>query len=402
MNEVLIKDYLFFQEGPGVRNNQYTNTGVKLLNVSNLVDGKLDLSNSSRYISNEEAYGRYNHFLCDEGDLIIASSGIKVDYFDKKIGFIKKEMLPLCMNTSTIRFKVLDKEKLDINYFYYYLKSNHFKNQLSKNITGSAQLNFGPSHLKQMKFIICDIDEQRTISNRLDIINRGIESKKNQIQKLEELIKSQFIEMFDDPRSNDKNWVKSNMGDYMTVLTDFSSNGSYQTLDSKVRMYDEPDYAYMVRTTDLENNDFKNNVKYISEDVYKFLSKSKVYPNDIIMNKIGSAGKVYIMPDVGMPVSLGRNAFLFRYNKKINTIFIYYLLISDYGINEISQYVRGAVTKTITKDDVRKIKIIVPPIELQNKFAKFVEKVNKQKSEFEESLKKIEELKAALMQEYFG
>ena len=185
--------------------------------------------------------------------------------------------------------------------------------------------------------------------------------------------------MFGEPKLNDKNWIKAPMGDYMTVLTDFSSNGSYKTLDSTVVMYDEPQYAYMVRTTDLENDDYKNNVKYITKEAYNFLSKSKVYPNDIIMNKIGSAGKVYIMPDVGMPVSLGRNAFLFRYNDDIVPLFIYYLLKSEYGTNEISQYVRGAVTKTITKDDVRKVKIIVPPIELQNKFAMIVEQIDKQK-----------------------
>lgn len=93
--KVPITKYLFFQEGPGVRNTQYTRSGVKLLNVSNLVDGEIDLSNSDRYISKEEAYGKYKHFLVDEGDLIIASSRIKVDYLDKKVGFIKKEHLPL-------------------------------------------------------------------------------------------------------------------------------------------------------------------------------------------------------------------------------------------------------------------------------------------------------------------
>ena len=94
-NRVKIPKLLFFQEGPGVRNYQYTTEGVKLLNVANLVNGSLDLSTSERYISEEEAYGKYKHFLCDEGDLIIASSGIKVDYFDKKMGFVKPEHLPL-------------------------------------------------------------------------------------------------------------------------------------------------------------------------------------------------------------------------------------------------------------------------------------------------------------------
>ena len=60
---VSIPEVLFFQEGPGVRNTQYTTKGVKLLNVANLVDGKIDLSTSDRYISEEEAYGKYKHFL---------------------------------------------------------------------------------------------------------------------------------------------------------------------------------------------------------------------------------------------------------------------------------------------------------------------------------------------------
>lgn len=123
---VLIPDMLFFQEGPGVRNTQYTDEGVKLLNVANLVGGKVDLSTSDRYISEEEAYGKYSHFLVDEGDFIIASSGIRVEYFDKKMGFVDASQLPLCMNTSTIRFKVFDKEKLNIRYFMYYLKSQDF------------------------------------------------------------------------------------------------------------------------------------------------------------------------------------------------------------------------------------------------------------------------------------
>ena len=85
---IKISEVLFFQEGPGVRNTQYTTEGVKLLNVANLVNGKVDLSTSDRYISKEEAYGKYKHFLCDVGDFIVASSGIKVEYIDKKMDMI--------------------------------------------------------------------------------------------------------------------------------------------------------------------------------------------------------------------------------------------------------------------------------------------------------------------------
>ena len=76
------------------------------------------------------------------------------------MGFVDASMLPLCMNTSTIRFKVLDENQLRIRYFMYYLKSKHFKEQLTKQITGSAQLNYGPSHLKKMIMPLIDITVQ--------------------------------------------------------------------------------------------------------------------------------------------------------------------------------------------------------------------------------------------------
>ena len=202
--EVKISEMLFFQEGPGVRNTQYTSSGVKLLNVANLVDGKVDLSTSDRYISEDEAYGKYRHFLCDEGDFIVASSGIKVDYIDKKMGFISKEMLPLCMNTSTIRFKVLDDSKLNIRYFMYFLKSTAFKKQLAKQITGSAQLNYGPSHLKQMTFPLIDIETQNDLVRKLDNIVRIIDKKNACLKKYDELVKARFVEMFGDVYKSSK------------------------------------------------------------------------------------------------------------------------------------------------------------------------------------------------------
>ena len=375
---VNISNVLFFQEGPGVRNTQYTTEGVKLLNVANLVDGKVDLSTSDRYISEDEAYGKYKHFLCDAGDFIIASSGIKVEYIDKKMGFVDESMLPLCMNTSTIRFKVLDDNQLRIRYFMYYLKSQHFKNQLFKQITGSAQLNYGPSHLKKMIMPLINLSKQDEIIACMDKVQSIIEMRQQELVKLDDLIKARFVEMFGDPANNEKGFIKAPMGEYMTVLTDFSSNGSYKTLDSGVIMYDEPNYAWMVRTTDLESGDMTA-IKYIDEEAYELLAKSKIYGGEIIMNKIGSAGKIYLMPQIDIPASLGRNTFMFRYDERINVKFLYHLLTSEYGQREIQQYVRGAVTKTITKNDVRAVLIIVPPIELQNEFESFVHQVDKSK-----------------------
>jgi len=199
-------EVLFFQEGPGVRNHQYTTSGVKLLNVSNLRNGQIDLTTSDRYISENEAFNKYSHFLCDPNDFIIASSGIKIDSFNSKMGFIHQSDLPVCMNTSTIRFKVLNKEVLEIRYFMYYLKSVAFKKVLTKVVTGSAQLNFGPSHLKNMSISLPNLDVQKNIVQRLDRVNKLIEIKRKLLFLLDGLVKSRFVELFGNPVLNEKGW----------------------------------------------------------------------------------------------------------------------------------------------------------------------------------------------------
>ena len=294
---------------------------------------------------------------------------------------------------------ITSKGVLKNKYIYYYLLSQ--LDRIQNMFRGMTIKQLDKKEFFKLEIPMIEVDIQDKIIENLDIIANNIQSKKEQLKKLEQLIKSQFVEMFNRKKINKKGWLETTVGEHIRLLTDFSANGSYKILDSKVIMYDEPNYAYMVRTIDLENKEYKNKVKYITKETYEFLSKSKVYPNDIIMNKIGSAGKVYIMPDLGIPVTLGRNAFLIRFNDNILPIYIYYLLTSDYGKKQIQKSIRGAVTKTITKDDVRKIKISVPPIDLQNQFSEIVKQIDKQKFEIEKSLKETQELYESLIEEYF-
>ncbi len=291
-------------------------------------------------------------------------------------------------------------ESVKQKYLYYFLCSlKDFVNGIGR---GVAQNNINLKILKNISVPIPSSDKQNKIIKILDNVNCAIDCKKQQLLKLDELVKSRFIEMFGDPVINPLGWKTSRLGDYMTTLTDFSANGSYKLLDSHVIMYNEPHYAIMVRTTDLETGNLQNGVKYIDQNAYELLSKSKLFGGELIMNKIGSAGKIYLMPHIGVPASLGRNAFMFRFDERLNIVFLYTLLTSEYGIAEIQQHIQGAVTKTITKESTRSIRIIVPPIEKQKQFAVLVDYTNKSKLAIEKSIEKLEILKKSLMQEYFG
>jgi len=165
-----LSDVFWFQEGPGVRNWQFTSSGVKLLNVGNITkDGKVDLLRSERHILEDEAFGRYNHFLVDEGDLLMPSSGIPIEedgLLRTRSAFARSSDLPLCMNTSTIRFKP-KMERASLLFLQGWLQSREFRVQITKLVTGSAQKNFGPSHLKQLSITLPHSDLQDDFEKRL-------------------------------------------------------------------------------------------------------------------------------------------------------------------------------------------------------------------------------------------
>ena len=158
-----ISDICWFQEGPGVRNTQFTSTGVKLLNGTNIFRGRINLDSTDRFISEREAHGQYTHFLADLDDIVIACSGISVERFHEKVAVVTLVHLPFCMNTSTMRFKPRQ-EHLVQDYLRHFLMSNSFKHQIAPQATGSAQLNFGPSHVAKVKLPLPDLAEQTAIA----------------------------------------------------------------------------------------------------------------------------------------------------------------------------------------------------------------------------------------------
>lgn len=145
--------------------------------------------------------------------------------------------------------------------------------------------------------------------------------------------------------------------DIVDTLSDFHANGSYETIAKNFRLLDEPSYAYMVRTTDLESNNFENNVKYVDENSYNYLSKSQLKGGELLINKIGTPGKTYLMPILDKKVSLGMNLFMLRMKTgfKINEKLIWLFFQTELGNNIIKRKVNGTVPLTIDKEAIKSL-----------------------------------------------
>lgn len=395
-----LPDVLWFQEGPGVRKHQYVSEGIKLLNVANLVNGKLDLSTSDRYISIDEAYGKYKHFLVDEGDLILASSGIQVEYIEKKMGFVQKEHLPLCMNTSTIRFKTLNKNVLNIEYFMYFLKSYEFKRQLFSLITGCAQLNYGPSHLKQMVVPVPPIADQEKIVAELDCLSGIIEKKKQQLKELDNLAQSIFYEMFGDPVENDKGWEMKRLGD-ISEVTSFKRVLIEDVVDEGVPFIRGTELSALSKLPNSKNYEF---TLFITPEHYNKVKAISGVPKigDLLIPSINADGLIWVV-DTNEPryYKDGRVLWVHTNQEYSNSLALRYIMSNKLRLL-YKELASGATFIELKLFVLRDMVLPFPPQTIQQEFASKIEAIEKQKELIAQSIKETETLFNSRMDYYFN
>lgn len=238
-----------------------------------------------------------------------------------------------------------------------------------------------------------DYATQRKVAATLNKIDTLISLRKQQLAKLDELVKARFVEMFGDPVNNPMNYPKSQLG---------------KVCDVRDGTHDSPEYydvGYpLVTSKNVTGGKIDlSECNLISEDDYKKIcERSKVDRGDIIMPMIGTVGKPVIVN--AEPMFAIKNVALIKFtpDSLVTNIYIKTLLESDYFDRAVLDKIRGGTQKFIALGDIRKLEIILPDLKYQQCFSAFVERVNQQKQTVQQSLEKLEMMKKALMQEYFG
>ena len=258
--------------------------------------------------------------------------------------------------------------------------------------------------LKELPILVPPLAEQKRIVAILDEVFAAIDKAKANSEKnlanAKELFESYLNGIF-----KNSDWNTVEFADVITTLTDYHANGSYKNLKENVELKEQEDYAWMIRSTDFENN-FQNDFRYIDEKAYEFLEKSKVFGRELIMSKIGNAGNVYLVPQLDRPCSLAMNLFLIRVDEK-KTIpeFQFQYLKTFSGEIQIQSRLKGATTKTITKENVRSIIVPLPPIKVQQDIIKKIEELsaetNKLESIYQTKISDFKDLKKSILRKAF-
>ena len=289
-------------------------------------------------------------------------------------------------------------EELDQEYLYYYLKSDFALQRIRAVATGSVRDNLKLEMLKEFPILLPPKNDQKTIANNLDRVKRIIELRKSEIDKMNELIKARFVELFGDPDNNEKSWDIDKMEHLCEVG---SSKRIYQNEQS---MEGVP----FLRISDLVNRIDTGSKKcdlYIPIEKFAELKEQGLVPRsgDILLTARGTLGRCYIVQsDDEFYFQDGMITWLSNYDRRITALYISYLFEMPGFRKQIDALQAGSTVAYMSISMTKKLNIMVPPIELQNQFADFVKQVDKSKVAVQKALEKTQLLFDSLMQQYFG
>jgi len=293
-------------------------------------------------------------------------------------------------NEAIANFPIKDKNKVMTEYLYYALRTLNFEGTTDRAVMG-ATLN--KAKLNELEIPMTDMHGQKMIVNLLNKAQQLIDKRKEQIQACEELIKSQFIEMFGDLAHNEKGWKTATINEMCKYIYGGGTPSKSQ-----------PNYYIgeipWVTPKDMKQLVVSDSIDHITEEAIQN-SSAKLIPVDSVLMVIRSGILKRTLPvainSVEVAVNQDMKAFIPKEN--VNSKFLMYTFISRE--NELLGNVRAVTADNIEFSIIKNLVTPCPPIELQNEFAQFVQQVDKLKFGMEQSLKGLEANFDSLMQRAF-
>ena len=286
---------------------------------------------------------------------------------------------------------IICSDRMENRYVYYFLKHNvEYIKSLGR---GATFKEISKGIVENLEIPYRGKKEQIEIANKLDKITEILKIRKQQIKQFDEIIKSQFVEMFE----TEKRYVKL---EDVCIFINGDRGKNYPSAD---KISKNSNGVPFINAGLLTNNTVDwENMNYISEETYNKLRAGKIQKDDILYCLRGSLGKHAII-DFDNKGAIASSLVILRANQnKIQPNFLLIQLGMDEIIRQQNQANNGSSQPNLSASSVKKYKIKLPDIEMQNKFVNIVKQIDKQKFEIENSLKEMQELYESLMEKYFG
>ena len=375
-------DIATYINGYAFKPQDWSDEGVPIIRIQDLTGNSYQ---ANRY--NGEYASKYE---VNDGDVLIswsASLGVYIWHGEKAV-----------LNQHIFKV-VFDKERISKDFFVHQV--GLILENAASDAHGATMKHLTKPVFDALPFYLPPYEKQCEIAEVLDKVTNLISLRKQQIAKLDELVKVRFVEMFGDPINNPMKWIVSKIEDIAAQEKNALKAGPFGSALKK-EFYVKSGYKIygqeQVICGDASFGDY-----YIDEEKYKELKNCAVQAGDILISLVGTYGKTLIMPDNYEAGIINPRLIKITLNKnKVTPIYFKYYFESDALKASMDANTHGGTMGILNLGIIRQMKIQVPPLSIQNQFAAFVERVDQQKQTVQQSLEKLDLMKKALMQEYFG
>lgn len=386
---VQLSDISLIQEGAGIRKWQYSDSGVQILCVTNILDGRIDLNKKKLYISNDEYNEKYTHLTLHNGDIVTACSGGSWG----KVAIFESENT-IMLNTSTLRLRFLG-DLGENKYLYYICQSQFFKKQLQQQLSG-MQPNFGYAHYSRIMIplppiaeqmrIVAKVEELLPFVDRYDALEKQLQALNttfpDQLKKsiLQEAIQGKLVpqDPADEPASalleriraekaqlikdgkikreknpsyifrgedghfyerigkNEPVCIDEELPFEIPETWEWARLGSILSVKGGKRvpkgyaLLDTPTDHIYIRVTDMKNNTLTTNkLKYISNEIFEQIKNYTISKDDLYLTIAGTIGNAGVVPDIFDGMNLTENAVKLT-EIKINKLYVLLAILSPF------------------------------------------------------------------------
>lgn len=376
-----IADICEILNGFAFKSNEYAETGIRIIRITNVQKGEV-IDNDPKFFPIERQ-SEILKYLLRENDLLISLTGNV-----GRVGLLAKDMIPAALNQRVACLRIKTEDVL-IGYLFHILNSNHFEDDCISNATGIAQKNMSTKWLAEYTISVPERAEQERIVGELDCLSGIIAAKRAQLRELDTLAQSIFYTMFGDPYSSIyKSETLSNLSKFKL---------SYGSCASAVKYNNEVRY---IRITDIgEDGSLSDNI--VSPNVVD--DKYILQDGDLLFARSGATvGKTYLYDSkIGKSIYAG---YLIRFIANKDIIlpkYLYYYTKTGYYKDFIKNNIQAVAQPNINAQQYSKLKIVVPPIALQNEFVEKIEHIEEQKQLIKASIAETENLFNGRMSYYF-
>lgn len=280
---------------------------------------------------------------------------------------------------------------IDSKYLYFFLSSKRdYLNSLGR---GATFKEISKTIVENIEIPLPEMAEQKAISTRFENLMKLIQLRKTELEKLDQLVKSRFIELFGTETEFDK-WPCCTIGDVADVCVGVVIKPTQYYTDTGIPAFRSLNIGEM----HVKDSDWV----YFTEEGHQKNQKSVVHKNDVLVVRSGAPGTACVATEKYDGYNAVDIIIAHPDNSKVNSIFLAAFTNMPHGMNQIRERTGGAAQQHFNVGGYKAMRLIMPSIELQNQYAAFVEQTDKSKLAVQKGLQELEILKKSLMQQYFG